>query len=43
MRIKGKESKHAVVEKAVEDAELDSCSALPLCKLLLSEFLFLKL
>lgn len=42
MRVKGKESKHAIVEKAVEDAELDSSSALPLCKLV-SEFLFLKL
>lgn len=43
MRVKGKESKHAIVEKAVEDAELDSSSALLQCKLLLSEFLFLKL
>ena len=43
MRIKEKEREHAVVEKAVLDAEFDSSSALPLCKLLLSEFLFLKL
>lgn len=35
MREKGKESKHVIVEKAVEDAGLDCSSALPLCKLLL--------
>lgn len=43
MRVKGKESKHAALEKAVEDAEVDSSSALSLCKLLVSEFLLIKL
>lgn len=43
MRVMGKESEPAVVEKAVVDAEFSSSSALPLCTLFLSEFLFLKL